>query len=88
MDIITFFIAQFYYLLFMSALFCMYIYIHLLGVLGENAFMWALRRKFYAMMKLLKDRGNDLSIFSKQGFQALHIAVKSGNLCINTHLFI
>lgn len=48
------------------------------GVLGETALVWALRRKFYHMVYLLKTHGGDLSIKSIQGNDALFIAVKEG----------
>lgn len=49
------------------------------GVLGESPFQWALRKRLYYMMHVLRERGfADLSFKSVQGNDSLMLACKLG----------
>jgi palmitoyltransferase ZDHHC13/17 len=56
------------------------------GLLGETPIHWAIRKKYYAMINLLVQRGADLAHKSNQGLDAVHIALRtgSGNDLVNT----
>jgi palmitoyltransferase ZDHHC13/17 len=51
------------------------------GILQETPLFWAIRKKYYAMAQLLHERLHlNLSHKSKQGLDALFLAVRLGNL--------
>eukprot|EP01039_Chlorochromonas_danica_P004687 gene4687-5134_t len=51
------------------------------GVLYETAFQWALRKRYYAMLLLLREQLHpDLSHRSREGLDALHLACHLGDV--------